>query len=133
MEEKLVVTDELQELIDKIEELGWTFNGVTEEESTGRCFVELENYSPAGEDLCESIEFEKDDQVDSFLSSLWDLYDGFDIDDHVEMWIEARQNNRNSGIPSARVLVNDAEAIDKMYEQLWYNADKTVNELTKEA
>ena len=42
---------------------------------------------------------------------------GFDIDEHIEMWIEARRNG-TSGVPSTRELVKDAEDIDKMLQEL---------------
>ena len=42
----------------------------------------------------------------------------FDVDEHVEMWIEARRNGVR-GVPSSiRELVEDAEDIDKMLEEL---------------
>lgn len=73
--------------------------------------VELEKYSPAGEDF-------------SFTVSSASLVDGikeyaaeFDIDEHIEMWIEAKKNGV-SGVPSARELVYDAENIDKMLQEL---------------
>ena len=42
---------------------------------------------------------------------------GFDIDEHIEMWIEARKNGV-SGVPSTRELVKDAEDIDKMLQEI---------------
>ena len=42
---------------------------------------------------------------------------GFDVDEHIEMWIEAKRSGTN-GVPSARELVHDAEAIDKMLDEL---------------
>lgn len=107
----------LKNMIYRAEELGWTYNGMDEEES-GRCFIELENESPAGEDLNVSIEFDKGNQVESFLNSLWNLYDDFDVDDHIEMWIEARHNGVQ-GVPSVRRLCADAEDILAMYETLY--------------
>lgn len=108
---------QLKNMIYRAEELGWTYNGM-EEEKSGRCFIELENESPAGEDLNVSIEFDKGNQVESFLNSLWNLYDDFDVDDHIEMWVEARSNGVQ-GVPSVRRLCVDAEEIERMYGQLF--------------
>lgn len=41
----------------------------------------------------------------------------FDIDEHIELWIEAKRNGVK-GVPSARELVYDAEAICKMLQEL---------------
>lgn len=73
--------------------------------------VELEKYSPAGEDFIFCVD--KDD----FVRNVKEYAAGFDIDDHIAMWIEANQNGV-SGVPSARVLVQDAEEIDDMLQEL---------------
>ena len=40
----------------------------------------------------------------------------FDVDEHVELWVNGRGKN---GVPSRiRELVEDAEAIDKMLQEL---------------
>lgn len=127
-DKKIKPTKALQKLLEKAEELGWTVGEPYQEESTKRCFIPLENYSPAGEDLCEEIEFRKRDQVASFTNSLFDLYMEFDVDDHVEMWIEARRNGV-AGVPSSiKALVEDAEAIEKMYENLCNELNAAMNE-----
>ena len=41
----------------------------------------------------------------------------FDVDDHIEMWIEARHNGVQ-GVPNTRTLVEDAEAIQDMLDEL---------------
>ena len=49
----------------------------------------------------------------------WSIYldANFDIDEHIELWIEAKRNGVK-GVPSARELVYDAEAICKMLQEL---------------
>ena len=39
------------------------------------------------------------------------------MDEHIEMWIEARKNGVG-GVPATRTLVRDAEEIDAELEQL---------------
>ena len=73
--------------------------------------IELETFSPAGEDFVFMAE------VEDFPESEFEYAMYFDIDEHIEMWIEAR-NNGVTGVPSVRRLVDDAEAIDEMLMDL---------------
>lgn len=63
------------------------------------------------------IDFDAEDQCSSFRDSLESYYEDFDIDEHIEMWVEARKNGV-SGVPSIRELVKDAEEIDGMILKL---------------
>ncbi len=92
-------------LICVCENLGWTISDLED----GR--AELGKCSPAGEDF-------------SFVTAIEDFVEGvkeyaahFDIDEHIEMWIEARKSG-GSGVPSTRELVKDAEDIDAMLREL---------------
>jgi hypothetical protein len=64
-----------------------------------------------------TIDFDEENQTDSFKDSLEAYYEDFDIDEHIEMWIEAKRSG-TSGVPSTRELVKDAEAIDGMISEL---------------
>ena len=73
-------------------------------------YVELEKYSPAGEDFIFGV------QKGNFVKNVREYADGFDVDEHVELWIEGRGKN---GVPAtARELVEDAEAIRDMLNEL---------------
>lgn len=75
---------------------------------------DLENYSPAGEDFIFNVSVEDENSAD-YWKEVFDYWDNFDPDDHAAMWY-----GQNRGEPaSLRVLLDDAEAIDKMLEQLW--------------
>lgn len=89
-----------------LEKLDWTVSSYTDD---GR--VELEKYSPAGEDFLMCVE------VKNFPKAVREYWEDYDPDEHIEMWIEARRNG-TSGVPSTRVLVHDAEAIDDMLGEL---------------
>jgi hypothetical protein len=93
-----------QWFIDAVESLDWTVrdNGTD---------IELENWSPAGENLIIYAE------IDDLVGSLFDNYQGFDEDEHIEMLLQAKANGF-AGVPSARELVKDAEAITEMYKEL---------------
>lgn len=71
---------------------------------------ELEKSSPAGEDIVFDVSAEK------FVESVREYADEFDVDAHVELWIEGRGKN---GVPSTvRELLEDAEAIAAMLKEL---------------
>ena len=79
--------------IDVLEKLGWSVIDYTDD---GR--VEIESSSPAGEDLVICVD------VKDFPMSVAEYSNNFD---------EARQNG-TAGVPPARILVHDAEDIEKM-------------------
>lgn len=89
-----------------LERNGWTISGYT---GDGR--VELGKYSPAGEDFSICVD------VENFPQAVAECAEGFDPDEHVEMWIQARYTGV-AGVPASRVLVHDAEAIEEMLKEL---------------
>lgn len=93
--------------LDVLEAHDWSVTGYTED---GR--VELQKYSPAGEDFIMCVE------VENFPDAVVEYYEDFDVDDHIEMWAEAKIHRTTSGIPSIRRLAVDAEEIDKMLEEI---------------
>ena len=69
--------------------------------------VELETYSPEGEDVIISLTY--DGTEEDFIREFIDYANGFDAEDHAEMWIESRGKN---GVPdSIKDLLEDAEWI----------------------
>ena len=91
-----------KKLSDICERLEWTVR----EDDDGT--IELAKFSPAGEDFNICVDF---------IQNVKEYAAGWDIDEHIEMWIDARRNGVN-GVPSTRELVCDAEAIDKMLQEL---------------
>lgn len=86
-----------------IENLGWIIHNNGDE-------IELEQGSPLGEDF--SFTINKENAVDEIKQYALD----FDPDEHAGMWIEQRGSN---GIPnSIRALLNDADEIQSMLEEL---------------
>ena len=94
--------------IEVLEKLDWAVSAYTDD---GR--VELEKYSPAGEDFIMCVD------VENFPDAVAEYYEDFDVDEHIEMWVEAKRNG-TSGVPSVRRLAIDAEAIDDMLKELAY-------------
>lgn len=73
--------------------------------------IEISKYSPAGEDFSICVE------ADNFSEAVAEYAANFDIDEHIEMWVEARHHGV-LGVPSTRELVKDAEDIDEMLREL---------------
>lgn len=55
--------------------------------------------------------------VAGFVENVKDYANSFDHDDYVKMWMEARENGVRN-VPSTRELVQDAEAIQSMLDEL---------------
>lgn len=125
MEEYKNINKELQRMLDRAEELDWSYTVYEEQGQNNRLYIELEKYSPAGEDFLMDIDFKAENQAETFLKDLWDYADNFDVDEHVEMWLPSRGKG---GCPStARELVEDAEAIVEMIKELHEELDSILH------
>lgn len=111
-------------IIEAAEKLDWT----VKEYQDGT--AEFSQYSPAGEDFSFTV------NTENAAQEIYEYYDNFDVDDHIEMWIEAKQNGV-AGVPSIRRLVEDAETISEMLKTLagavMSDDRKTIGEIVKEA
>ena len=106
-----------------IEDHDWNIIEVSEQDGTP--YLEIESWSPAGEDLGETI-WINDGQ--SLAEAAREWADSFDKDEHVELWVESRGKR---GVPETiRELVDDAEEIQKMFNDL---ADALENEDDEES
>lgn len=110
--------NENQALLDTIEARGWWY------EVYDDGLIEIGQPSPAGEDFFFDIE------GNDIALEVQDYSNYFDVDEHIEMWIRAKRAGTR-GVPSARELVYDAEAIKKMLQELadaLYNAERINDE-----
>lgn len=82
---------------------------------------QFEKYSPAGEDFFFGISGE------DVVAEVLEFYETFDTEDHVMGLMEAKKNGFG-GVPSLKELVEDADAIEKMLEEL-YDALSDVKEV----
>lgn len=94
-----------QKILDALDDNNWNLYIDTEDN-----FIELEWYSPAGEDFLLSFDVKDDDD---FLSQLYDAYINFDTEQH------AVENYGMRGAPGLRVLLDDADAIEDELKRLW--------------
>lgn len=127
--EKVIITS-LEELKEEIESLDWSISDC--DFSNGEIGWDIAQYSPAGEDFSFSICHNND--VEKAIKEIDDYaYDCFDIDEHISMWIEARnvENNR-MGVPSPCELVEDANDIQEMLYTLANHCNNLDIELNKE-
>ena len=105
------MTEKLKEaLIKAAEEEDWSVS------VDGDCW-EFEKYSPAGEDFICCV------TGDDIVSEVDDYHENFDTEDHVMMHMEAKKHGL-SGVPSLKILVEDADAIDDMLCELYYALKK---------
>ncbi len=111
----------LGQVIDTMIGLGWNYIGdIDYANDEGGC--EFENWSPAGEDLIIDACYGKKDLSDdekgkNLIEDIVSYCENFDTDEHVEMWLSARDSVR--GVPqSARALVDDADDINEMYQEI---------------
>ena len=99
-----------QKILDALYDNNWKPHIDTDDKS-----IDLEWYSPAGEDFMLSFSIKDDDD---FLSQLFDAYMNFDTEQH------AIENYGMSGAPGLRVLLDDAEAIEGEIQRLWCELSK---------
>lgn len=74
-------------------------------------YVDLRQYSPAGEDFGFTVE------ADDFVDNVKQYVMGFDAEEHVMELMEAKKNGF-AGVPSLRELLDDADSIDDMLNEL---------------
>lgn len=99
-----------QKILDALYDNDWKPYIDTDDKS-----IDIEWYSPAGEDFMLSFSVKDDDD---FLSQLFDAYMNFDSEQH------AVENYGMRGAPGLRVLLDDAEAIEGELQRLWCELSK---------
>lgn len=95
----------IQRIKEKAQELGWAVCVDVE--------VEFYKYSPAGEDFCFAVT--KDENL---AEGVREYAEDFDTEEHIMMWVVAKQNGSVSGIPDIKTLVQDADDIKQMPKEL---------------
>lgn len=99
-------------VIDVLENKGFAIHEV--EKQNDDFIVEINQYTPLGEDWWETIWF--DGTNEGFVKAARERYFNFDVDEEAEIWIENRGKN---GVPnSIKALVEDAEWKESMLREL---------------
>lgn len=91
-----------EDIVDDIESLGWTVREYDD-------FIEISRYSPAGEDLTETLDYKS-----PLYEQLDDLYKYFDPDQHAAEWYGQGRGEPND----LQTLLDDAKSIEEMYREL---------------
>lgn len=113
-----MVKELVDALVDKAEELGWKV-------SIDEQGWEFQKHSPAGEDFWISLYGE------DVVNDLLEYYEEFDTEDHAMGLMEAKRNGFR-GVPSLKELVEDADAIDSMIEELYDALHEVENQYYEE-
>ena len=87
-------------------------------------YVDINQYTPCGEDWWEVIWFDGTDK--GFIKGVRARYENFDVDEEVEPYIECRGEN---GVPSSiKDLVEDGEwkkeKLGELKDELWLIEDE---------
>ena len=98
----------LENLLAYIETLGWDVD------CDGDGSVEMYQFSPAGEDFGFTV------SENNLIEDVKDYAESFDSEEHAAMWYDAGQSGVR-GVPSLHELVEDADAIQEMLNDLATN------------
>lgn len=98
----------IENLLAYIETLGW--NVYCGDDG----YVELYQRSGAGEDFLFTV------SANNLIEDVKDYAESFDSEEHAAMWYDAKQRGIR-GVPSLHELVEDADAIQEMLEDLAIN------------
>ena len=92
-----------KKIIDILENNDFTVGEITKQGDD--YYIEINQYTPLGEDWWETIWFDGTDN--GFIEAVEKRHDNFDVYDEAEIWIDCRGKN---GVPnSIRALVEDAQ------------------------
>ena len=98
----------IKNLLAYIESLGWNVY------RDGDGYVELSQFSSAGEDFSFTV------SANNLIEDVKDYAESFDSEEHAAMWYDAGQSGVR-GVPSLHELLEDADAIQEMLEDLAIN------------
>lgn len=77
-----------------LERLGWSYT------DDGDGNIELEKYSPAGEDFIITV------GAENFVENVKEYAAHFDQDEHIEMWISARRSGTSQSVSGSSTKGN---------------------------
>lgn len=104
---------EINELLDKIEDLDWA---LTKECDNEYC---LYQFSPAGQDFNIHI---KGDNVEELLNSIYQVYENYDVSEETYLWLDDTGHGINGAPYELEDVLEDMKwcenAILELYENL---------------
>lgn len=108
--------NEIQSIVRTAESLDWRVS-CSRQRYAGQkeyCTLELERYSPAGEDFIFTSGGETSNEI---IEDITDYARNFDTEDHITEMLIAKRNGL-AGVPDVQTLVEDADAIYSMLCEL---------------
>ena len=99
----------MEKMIQIAESYGWAVDMDSDS-------IEFNQYSPAGEDFSFTVLTKDASDAESLAAEVRSYADSFDTEEHVKMWVDAQGSV--SGVPDIKTLVEDADAIQEMLNDL---------------
>ena len=125
----IATVDELIKAIEDNPDLDWYISKNTDDPTEN--YLDFKGSSPEGEDISFAVYFDATklpcEQIQEIIDELDSCYECFDVEEHVTLHIEAK-NNGIAGIPDVETLVEDAKEIDEIFK----NLSEFVNDLPKQ-
>lgn len=103
--------NELQKYIDALENLGFYSNGTPEEDGT----LEIQFITDHNGQETAYLNI---DTSETLIDDLYELYDVFDLNEYVTLWLDAKRHGK-PGVPDAADLVHDGQQIEQTYLEAW--------------
>lgn len=100
------------------EDLGWSYNVSDTPNERGEVCVELEKYSPQGQDFIATIWFENENEH-NFIKALREYWQDYDPDEEACKWIGEDGHGKNGAPYSIRELLDDMEDCKGMLRELY--------------
>lgn len=100
------------------EDLGWSYNVSDTPNGRGEVCVELEKYSPQGQDFIATIWFENENEH-NFIKALREYWQDYDPDEEACKWIGEDGHGKNGAPYSIRELLDDMEDCKGMLRELY--------------
>ena len=100
------------------EDLGWSYNVSDTPNERGEVCIELEKYSPQGQDFIATIWFENENEH-NFIKALREYWQDYDPDEEACKWIGEDGHGKNGAPYSIRELLDDMEDCKGMLRELY--------------
>lgn len=101
---------EIEELVEKIESLGWSV------EKEGDNEYRLGKFSPAGQDFSIVAEGEF---IEDFIDSIYKAYDNFDVSEETYLWLDNTGHGTNGAPYHMKDVLEDMEVCEQMILDLY--------------
>lgn len=111
------LSQDLIKVISKIEALDWNVSIYDNNK-----YVELQKYSPAGQDFIATIEI--GDNADDFINNIYEYYESFDVSYETYLWLDSCGHGKNGAPYDMRDLYNDMEVCEQYIYQLYRELNK---------